>query len=279
VTVISDLSQGEFDLFRHLIKKHAGISFSRQKKLNLQRRLAHRVNHLALKSYRAYYRYLLRGKEGGRELQKLINSITIHQTAFFRHSEQFELLAGLVLPQVMAGKKTVKTLRIWSAGCATGQEVYSIAMTVREMFEGDSEWDIKILGTDIGTDVLKLAYQGRYAAGDLKEVPSEYLEKYFRIDTGEKGESYAITESLKENILFRRLNFIESRFPFSNPVDIIFCRNVMIYFDPEDKRKLIDRFFRLLAPDGFLFLGASESLIGIDKRFTLVSHSIYQKTG
>ena len=277
--VVSDLSQGEFDLFRHLIKKHTGISFSRQKISSLQRKLTVRMNNLGLASYRDYYRYLLNKEEGRKELQKLINSITIHQTGFFRHGQQFQLLANIVLPQVHALKETQRKIRIWSAGCATGEETYSIAMTVCEIFEGHEDWDIKILATDIDTDVLKFAYAGRYPDGGMRDIPGEYVEKFFEKGTGKDAGFCVVKKSLKDKILFRRLNFMENRFPFKNPVDIVFCRNVMIYFDPEDKVKLIDHLFRVLSSDGFLFLGASESLIGIDKRFSLLSHSIYQKTG
>lgn len=276
---MADLSEGDFDLFRHLIKKHAGISFSRQKLPNLQRRLSGRMSDLGLASYRDYYRHLLDKKKGSAELQKLINSIMVHQTGFFRHRQQFQLLAAIVLPQVIAANTDNKELRIWSAGCATGQEVYSIAMTVNEIFENREGWNIKILGTDIDTNVLKTAYMGRYAAEDLAEVPGEYVEKYFhRMDTAE-GSFFEVKGTLKEMILFRRLNFISSNFTFNNPVDIIFCRNVMIYFDPEHKIRLINHLFNVLSGSGFLLLGASESLIGIDRRFSLVSHSIYQKNG
>ena len=279
MTAVSDLSEGEFDLFRHLIKKHTGISFSRQKISGLQRKLIVRMNNLGLASYRDYYRYLLHKKEGRKELQKLINSITVHQTGFFRHSQQFQLLANVVLPQVKALKETTKKVRIWSAGCATGEETYSIAMTVCDLFEGNQEWDIKILATDIDTDVLKFAYAGRYPAGGMADVPAEYVEKFFQKGSNKEAGSYKIKKNVRNKVLFRRLNFMDNRFPFNNPLDIIFCRNVMIYFDPGEKEKLINHFFRALSSDGFLFLGASESLIGIDKRFTLLSHSIYQKTG
>ena len=182
------LSETEFELFRHLIKKHVGISFSGKKKATLQRKLASRLSHLGLESYEAYYRYLLHDKQGGWELRQLINTITVDQTAFFRHAEQFEFLANVILPQIATQKKTTKKLRIWSAGCSTGQEAYSM--------------------------------------------------------------------------------------------DIIFCRNVMIYFHAEVKKELIENFFRVLERDGFgLCLGASESLVGIDEPFALVGHSTYQKKG
>ena len=273
------LSKAEFELFKQLIKVQVGISFSRTKKGILQRKLNARLNHLGLESYDAYYHYLLHNKQGGLELRQLINTVTVDQTAFFRHAKQFEHLANIMLPQIAAQKKTTRKLRIWSAGCSTGEEAYSIAMIVNETLDGKDTWDTKILASDIDTDALKFAHKGLYPRHCVEGVPSEYLNKYFVEGLGREKEFYSVSEGLKRNLLFRRLNFAHSEFPFKSPVDIIFCRNVMIYFDPEVKKRLTDNFFRVLERDGFLCLGASESLIGVDNRFTLVGHAIYQKTG
>ena len=277
--MVDCLSEKEFELFRHLVKKHTGISFTRTKKAILQRKLASRVNSLGLESYGEYYLYLLRDKEGGWELRQLINTITVDQSAFFRHPKQFELLANVVLPQVAIQKNTTKKVRIWSAGCATGQEAYSVAMVVNEMFKEDHTWDIRILASDIDTDALKLAYKGLYPKKSIQQIPTEYLNRYFIKGTGKDSEFFLVREALKKRLLFRRLNFVDFDFPFRSPVDIIFCRNVMIYFDIEVKKRLIDNFFRLLERDGFLCLGASESLIGVDGRFASVGHFTYQKKG
>lgn len=274
--MIPYLSEEEFGLFKRLVRKHVGISLSSAKKIVLQRKLAPRLSRLGLKSYSAYYRYLLDDKEGGWELRQLINAITVGQTEFFRHAKQFELLANVVLPQIVTQKKTTKKLRIWSAGCATGQEVYSIAMLVDDMLEGGNTWDIKILATDIDTDALKFAYKGLYPWDCVRQVPSEYLRKYFKKGIGKDAEFYMAGKILRKNILFRRLNFTHCEFSFKGLIDIIFCRNVMIYFDTEAKKKLIDNFFNVLERDGFLCLGHAESLIGIDERFDLVGRSIYK---
>lgn len=277
--MVPRLSETEFDLFRHLIKKHVGISFSREKKATLQRRLASRLSHLGIKSYHAYYHYLFHDKQGGLELRQLINAITVDLTEFFRHPKQFEVLANVVLPQIATQKKTTKKLRIWSAGCATGQEAYSIAMVVNEMFKGDSTWDIKILASDIDTDALKTAYKGLYPRDRSQQIPSEYLKEYFMNEIVKGTAFYSVKRGLRKYILFRRLNIVHFNFSFNSPVDIIFCRNVMIYFPTEVKRELIANFFRVLDRDGFLCLGASESLVGIDERFALVGYSTYQRTG
>ena len=277
--MLGRLSEKEFELFRQLVKKHIGVSFGRTKKAALQRKLAHRLNSLGLESYIEYYRYLLQDKEGGWELRKFINTITVDQSDFFRHPKQFELLANVVLPHLAARNKTTKKLRIWSAGCATGQEAYTIAMVVNELFEGDQDWDIRILASDVDTDALKIAYRGLYPVQCIQKVPIKYLNKYFTKGTGENSGFFLVRKDLRKKLLFRRLNFVDSGFPFMSPVDIIFCRNVMIYFDMEIKKKLIDNFFHILEQDGFLCLGASESLVGVDDRFALLSYFTYQKKG
>jgi chemotaxis protein methyltransferase CheR len=279
--MVGHLSVKEFELFRHLIKKHIGISFVHTKKVALQRKLASRMSSLGLESYSEYYRWLLQNKEGGWELRRLINTITVDQSAFFRHPKQFELLASVILPHLATRNNTIKKkLRIWSAGCATGQEAYSIAMVVDEMFKEDRAWDIKILASDVDTDALKIAYRGIYPEECMQQqVPIEYLNRYFTKGTGGNSGFFLVREALRKKLLFRRLNFVDFDFPFRSPIDIIFCRNVMIYFDIEVKKRLIDNFFRILGQDGFLCLGASESLIGVDDRFTSVGYFTYQKKG
>ena len=277
--MVGRLLEKEFELFRRLVKKHVGVSFVHTKKATLQRKLASRVNSLGLESYSKYYRYLLQDKKSGWELRQLINTITVDQSAFFRHPKQFELLVNVVLPQVATQNKTAKKLRIWSAGCATGQEAYSIAMVVNEMFKGDHAWDIRILASDVDTDALKIAYRGIYSEECIQQVPMEYLNKYFTKGTGKNSGFFLVREDLRKKLLFRRLNFVDFGFPFRSPVDIIFCRNVMIYFDIEVKKRLIDNFFHILERDGFLCLEASESLIGVDDRFALVGYFTYQKKG
>jgi len=277
--MVSRLSEKEFGLFRHLVKKYVGISFVNTKKATLQRKLAPRVNSLGLESYSEYYHYLLRDKKSGWELRRFINTITVDQSAFFRHPKQFELLSNVLLPQVATRKDTAKKLRIWSAGCATGQEVYSIAMVVNEMFKGDRTWDIRILASDVDTDALKFAYRGIYPKTSIQHVPTKYLNKYFTKGIGKNSGFFLVKEDLRKKLLFRRLNFVDFDFPFRSLVDIIFCRNVMIYFDMKVKKRLINNFYRVLERDGFLCLGASESLIGVDDRFALAGHFTYQKKG
>jgi chemotaxis protein methyltransferase CheR len=274
--MISPLSKKEFELFKQLVKRHTGISFSQRNAATLQRKLSARMSQLGLESFREYHNYLLHDRDGGWELRQLINKLTVDQTAFFRHEKQFEHLANIILPQIFE-QKTTRKLRIWSAGCATGEEPYSIAMIVDDTLKEAQSWDIKILASDIDTDALKVAYHGAYTRRKVEGIPYEYLARYFEEEIGEGKGTYIVKEVLKRYIIFRRLNFMGADFPFKRPVDIIFCRNVMIYFDANFKKMLIAGFHRLLQTDGYLCLGSSESLIGIDKRFALIGHSTYQK--
>jgi chemotaxis protein methyltransferase CheR len=150
-------------------------------------------------------------------------------------------------------------------------------MVVEDTLKEADGWDIKILASDIDTDALKVAYRASYTRRKVEGIPSEYLARYFEEGTGEEKGTYVVKEELKRHIIFRRLNFIGAEFPFKSSVDIIFCRNVMIYFDVNFKKMLIASFHRHLETDGFLCLGSSESLIGVDKRFALIGHSTYQK--
>ena len=255
------------------------MSFSHTSTASFERKLAPRVSRLGFGAYREYYNYLLRDQEGKWELRQLINAITVDQTAFFRHIKQFEHLSNIILPEILEKKSGMKKLRIWSAGCSTGEEAYSIAMVVNEILGQDDSWDVKILASDVDTDALKFAHKGLYSRQCIEKVPSEYLSKYFMEGVGGETGFYSVRKALKKNILFRRLNFVDSEFLFKSLVDIVFCRNVMIYFEAPFKKKLIDVFFRVMGQDGFLCLGASESLIGVDNRFALIGHAIYQKKG
>ncbi len=274
--ILSEISEKDFDLFRSLIKKEVGISLRHSKKKMLGLKLSRRLQDLGLSSYFDYYHYILK-PESVKELQCLVNIITIDQTSFFRGEKQFELLRERVLPELVQRKAEEKRIRIWSSGCSTGQEPYSLAMLVYEMDNVSISWDIKILATDANTQSLKIAYLGKYRADQVAEVPSDYLIKYFRKETSKGEEVFRIKKSLKQRLIFRRLNLLKSINQLKWPIGLIFCRNVMIYFDFATKKKIIDQFYNLLEPEGYLCLGLSESLLGIDDRFSLIERAIYRK--
>lgn len=241
-------------------------------------KLSRRLQDLGLSSYTDYYYYLLK-PEGARELRHLINIVTIDQTSFFREKQQFEILRERILPEIVRRKIEKKRIRIWSSGCSTGQEPYSLAMLVYEMDNVDISWDIRILATDVNTYSLKIAYFGKYRGDQVAEVPPDYLAKYFHKESKGGEKVFWIKGSLKERLIFRRLNLLVSINRLRGPIDLILCRNVMIYFDSATRKKIIDQFYNLLEPKGYLCLGLSESLLGIDDRFGLTERAIYRKKG
>ncbi len=274
--MLQQFSEKDFDLFQKLVKSKVGISVRPGKKNILGIKLAHRLRQLGLTSYFAYYRYLLK-PEGIKELRHLANTVTIDTTEFFRGKRQFKLLREHILPELIRQKNKKKRIRIWSSGCSTGQEPYSIAMLVNEMAGIDMSWDIKILATDINTYSLKIAYLGRYSKKQVEDVPAKYLKKYFHKELVGQEEFFQIKEFLKKRLILRRLNLLMSINRIKGPVDMIFCQNVMIYFDAGTRKMISDQFYSLLGPKGYLSLGLSESLFGIDDRFKLIESSIYRK--
>jgi len=276
--MLVQLSEKDFNFFQKLVKNKVGISIRPEKKRILGVKLAHRLRQLGLTSYFDYYRYLLKPK-GIKELRYLVNIVVIDTTEFFREERQFNFLREHILPELIQQINKKKRIRIWSSGCSTGQEPYSIAMLVNEMAGIDMSWDIKILATDINTYSLKIAYLGRYSKKKVKDVPAKYLKKYFHKELVGQEEFFQIKELLKKKMIFRRLNLLMSINRIRGPVDMIFCRNIMIYFDAGTKKMISDQFYRLLRPKGYLCLGLAESLLGIDSQFKLIESSIYRKNG
>ncbi|MCJ7616053.1 MAG: hypothetical protein MUO43_05900 [Desulfobacterales bacterium] len=269
-------SKKDFNLIQRLVKSKVGIFIRPQRQNILGIKLAPRLQQLGLKSFSAYYSYLLK-PEGKKELRHLVNTITIDKTEFFRGNRHFELLRKSILPELIKQKNNEKRMRIWSSGCSTGQEPYSIAIITNEVLGANRDWDIKFLATDINTDSLKIAYLGRYSKKQVKDIPSKYLKKYFCKELVGEEEIFQIKEVLKKKITFRRLNLLMSINRIKGPIDMIFCRNVMIYFDNQARKIIADHFYRLLEPKGYLCLGLSESLIGIDNRFKIIESAIYRK--
>lgn len=272
-----DLTETEYDLFRNFLKKKAGVSLRPAKKHTLGRKLAARIKELKLPSYAAYFRYL-KSHDTGTELNTLVSALTIDQTSFFRGSRQFSLFSKDLLPELIQKKAKTKKLRLWSAGCSRGQEPYSLAMLIAENGQAQAAgWDIKILATDIDQESLKTAHRGQYGREVRLRVPEPLLLKYFSREPDKDDETYRVSEDLKKCIAFRRHNLLDFPYPLKGPFDMIFCRNVMIYFSAPDKKNVLGQFYNLLAEGGHLFLGDSESLLGLDDRFALIRHAVYQK--
>lgn len=263
---IMDLSQQDFELFRNFINKKTGIFFDERKKYFLTSRISTRMEACNLTSVREYW-YLL--NTNWEELSTFIENITIPETYFFRDYPQLKMFAEDILPLVCEEKKRKysKTLKIWSAGCSTGEEPYTLAIILREMMEDFNSWKVDILGTDISKKALKKCREAVYNARSVKDVPLEYKTKYFISSNAH----YLVKPEIKKLVHFDYLNLIdETRMQTMKGVDFIFCRNVLIYFDFENSKKVISYFYDALNKGGYIFLGSSESISRLSAAFKLV---------
>lgn len=274
-----EIDDKEFCLFQRLIYNESGINLTSAKKELLKSRLMKRLRERSLTSFKEYYKYVTEEDTTGEELVSMLDCVSTNLTEFFREAAHFDFLSENVLPFLLENKRKrrEKKIRIWCAGCSTGEEPYSISMILAECIERLCDLDIKILATDLSTRVLKKAMQGIYAKDRLRGIPLQMLSSYFEKGTHNFKEHYQIKDFLRNMIVFRRLNLTDEAFPFKGQFDFIFCRNVMIYFDKQTQNELVSKFYKHLAPDGYFFIGHSESLAGTESRFRYVRPTIYQK--
>ncbi|HCZ12105.1 MAG TPA: hypothetical protein DHV16_07625 [Nitrospiraceae bacterium] len=264
-----------FHLFSELINITSGIKLDERKKGLLTSRLAKRLKKFGIQSFSEYYKKV---KSDNQELVEMLNCISTNTTKFFREQYHFEYLKSKVIPDVIEIKSREKAVRIWSAGCSTGEEPYSIAIAVHEAMGGISGWNMKMLATDISTKALDTAHSGIYEYEEIPDdLPPSLFGSYFLRGTGEHAGMIKVKDFVRDMIRFRRLNLKEREYPFAKTFDIIFCRNVMIYFDEHMKRHVLSMFHRHLSDNGYLFLGHSETMIGNEK-FKPVYITVYKKS-
>lgn len=273
------ISGQEFQKLRKLIHEATGISLSDHKKELVVSRLAKRLRALELDSFSQYYEFLTTSNRGPDELIQMINRITTNKTDFYREDHHFKYLAEYVLPELVAlkGERGDKKIRAWSAACSTGEEPYTLAITLKEFFAQHPGWDVKLLATDLDTEVLTFASRGLYPEDRVKPVPRAYLAKYFTRTRGPAGPAYQVANELRQMITFRKMNLHRKTFPFKVQLDFIFCRNVMIYFDMEDKITLLTKFHHHLRTGSHIFVGHSESLMMVKDLFKYVQSTVYKK--
>jgi chemotaxis protein methyltransferase CheR len=268
------LQDGDFRKIAKLVMDSTGIVLSEKKRAFVHGRLGRRLRILGLADFRQYTR-LLESDDGDDERRMLINAVTTNHTSFFREDHHFAYLAQTVLPAIVKSRGAGPArLRIWSAGCSTGEEPYTLAMTLLEQEALLSGWDVKILATDLDTNVVRHASEGVYDAERLESIPAAYRRNYLSVRDDGK---FWIKDEVRDLISFAPLNLLED-WPMRGPFDLIFCRNVVIYFDKPTQRKLFDRYAELLRSDGWLFIGHSESLLNVSNRFSLVGRTIYRRT-
>ncbi|MCA9187767.1 MAG: CheR family methyltransferase [Pirellulaceae bacterium] len=273
----ASLSTKEFKQVQRLIFELAGISLADSKQVMVQGRLSRRLRDLQVSSYRDYLAMIQDGS-CPEEVTKFINALTTNKTEFFRERHHFEFLKQRAFPELKAkAEQTQKRkLRIWCSAASTGEEPFTIAMTVREFFGPQPDWDIRILASDIDTDVLERASNGVYSSELTEGVSRSQLQKYFDVRKNGGPTSFRANESLRELLTFRRINLTEPTWPIHTTFDIIFCRNVMIYFNSETQSQLVEHFAKYLNPNGYLIIGHSESLFGINDRFKALGDTVYQ---
>lgn len=269
------LGDAEFQFLRDFVYRHCGIALSEQKRQLVQGRLLRRLRALGLKEFASYCEILR--KDPDAELGELASVISTNVTAFFREMHHYDLLVEQLLPHWLEEKKHGGRLRIWSAGCATGEEPYALAMVLAEALERTgSHVDARILATDLSPQALEHAQAGMYALDRMEGVSAERRRRWFLRGEGQYQGYACVHQRLRELVTIQPLNLLHD-WPMRGPFDAIFCRNVVIYFDKPTKQRLFERYAGLLAPGGYLFLGHSESMHGLSDAFDLVGRTVYRK--
>jgi chemotaxis protein methyltransferase CheR len=263
------LSDQEFTQLVDYIRGDFGINLSK-KRLLIEARMFSVLTEKKLSSFTEYFELLKKG--GTEELNTLLNKLTTNHTYFMREPAHFEFMKQRFLPE-MEKSNPEKVLRIWSAGCSTGEEAYTAIMVMKDYFGAGSSWDYRILATDISTQVLDNAQIGIYSQESLRNIPDTWERRYFK---KVEEQTFQLAEEIRKEVIFRRFNLMDP-FPFQKKFDLIFCRNVMIYFDQQTKNELISKFYQMLRPGGYLFIGHSETVQRETVAFKYVEPSIYQK--
>lgn len=272
------LNDEEFRLIRDFVYQHCGLHFTEDSKYLLEKRLGKRLQHHKMKNFKEYYYFLRYGKQKEEELNEVIDALTTNETYFFREEFQLRTFTQEILPEIRERKARngEKKLRIWSAGCSTGEEPYTIAMLLLDI-PSFSDWQVDIIGTDISHKVLQTARKGVYGPASFRSTEPAVQRRFFTEVDGK----HRIADSLKKLVTISHLNLFDApRVALLGKVDVIFCRNVIIYFDLAAKKRVVENFYQRLRPEGFLLLGHSESLMSISNAFALRHYThdmVYQR--
>jgi chemotaxis protein methyltransferase CheR len=276
---IRPLTDREFKLFQSLIHKEAGIYLSDVKKALLVGRLSRRIRELGLDSFEAYYRYVMEGPNPAERVE-LINNICTHETQFFREPRQFEYLEQTVAPRLRAEAEAgtrPKQIRAWSAACSSGEEPVSMAMSLLYHFPASAGWTVEVLATDISTRVLDKARAATWSIERAGQIPPAYLKRFMLRGTGEHQNRMKAGPEIRSVVRFQQLNLQADSYAVGDGFDMIFCRNVLIYFNAATKEHVVTRLLGRLAEDGLLFLGHAESLTGMHDAPRAVVPTVYSR--
>ena len=273
-----ELSDAEYQTIANFVHKESGINLLDGKKELIRARLTKRISQLEMRNFKSYFQYVM-GDKTGDELVFLLDALATNLTSFWREPQHFDFMTKTFIPELEAKRRRSggPRLRIWSAACSSGEEPYTIAMVVLEKSQYFANGgDFRILATDLSTKVLNVAKRGQYGPESVKNIPPIPLGRYLVRHESEKGHIWAIKPEVRRIISFRRFNLMDPM-PFKGPMDLIFCRNVMIYFDRETIADLVEKFHNLLEMGGYLFIGHSESLSGLTHKFQYVAPCIYRR--
>jgi chemotaxis protein methyltransferase CheR len=276
------MTQAEFARFSDFIIGQCGIKMPPSKKIMLEARLQKRLRVLGIPSFGEYYQHI-HSENGRDELVHMLDAVTTNKTDFFREPVHFQYLVQTILPEALieqeGARQRDRPFFLWSAGCSTGEEPYTLAMVLSAFAQQHPAFRFSVMATDISTRVLDRARDGIYDEDRIATVPHELKQSYL-LRSKDRGRSLVrIVPELRAAVQFKRLNLMEESFSFSEPLDVIFCRNVIIYFDRSTQERLISRFCRVLKPDGYLFLGHSESVHGFDLPLRRITSTVYRKIG
>ena len=278
-------SPAEFKLLRDYLYATTGIAVPEKKLALIEGRLAKRLRILGLKSYRQYYHHLLESDGDKKEFSEFINALTTNKTDFFREEVHFQRLVKDLLPARVAWRKErgQRSLRLWSAACSSGEEPYTLGMHLIEFVEREklADWDARILGTDIDSKILAKAERGVYGLDRITGVPLPYRQRFFKsitIPGRIQRPALQVGPELKNLVRFRRFNLMVDEYPFNRGFDVVFCRNVMIYFDQKGRERVVRQITRHLCPGGYLVIGHSESLLGVSHTLKVAGPTVFQKT-
>ncbi|XEC96378.1 protein-glutamate O-methyltransferase CheR [Paenibacillus tarimensis] len=267
------ITREEFNRLSGFIERYFGIHLSDKKRELIVGRLHQVLSRKGFSTFSEYYEYIIRDRSGA-AVAELVDKISTNHTFFMREADHFRFFGQTVLPELAASVSS-KDLRIWSAGCSSGEEPYTLAMIISDFFgESKPMWDTKILATDLSGAVLRKAESGIYSNEQLEVLPGHWKKRYLRkLD----AETSIVADKIRQEVIFRRFNLMETVFPFKKPLHVIFCRNVMIYFEHAVKMALLRKFYDHLAPGGYLFIGHSESFPRDQLKLNYVMPAVYRK--
>ncbi len=279
LTNIRSLTDKEFETISHFMEANVGIKMPPSKRIMVQSRLMSRLRKLQFTNFSQYLDYVFNQDRTGEELIYMIDNLTTNKTEFFREADHFAYMTGTVLPQkVQEGKRSIK---IWSAGCSSGEEPYTMSIVMKEYMRqhpGEIS-EYAILATDISTKVLDLAANAIYDEAEIADLSYDLKQRYFLKSKDPSKKQVRVKQDLRSKVHFKRLNFMDSSYPINDTFNIIFCRNVLIYFDKPTQEAIINKFMQHLEVGGYLFLGHSETIFAMDLPLKTVAPTVYKKIG